>query len=152
MSSAELDIKVCELKNELIRGHINLRILTEYHIICQRALKLAKVELKAESEMEFESQQRCWMVIPMYDDKAFWQNDYGLRTWIRNPDETISINWFESLQGTTDRAEIAQRSHYKVDRVIIMTKDRVVISEMPFSEFMTRPYYKEYWLSGMPKK
>lgn len=152
MTPKELDTKLYELRQMVVGGDITFRVLTEHHMVCQRAMELAKVQLDADFERQVEDNPRCWNVIPIGDDKTFWHNEHGLRTWVRNPDETITMDRLESLRGTTDRAEIAQRSYHWVDRVILMTNDRVVVGEMPFSEFMTKSYYREYWLPEIPKK
>jgi hypothetical protein len=57
--------------------------------------------------------------VPLYDDKMYWLNEFGLRTW-------------KAKKGTN----IAQRSYYWCDRVIIMNSERMVLEDITFTEFI----------------
>jgi hypothetical protein len=124
MSDDELKNRIAYLEDRIQRQVFldapTIDVLMEIQMISQRIMEIAKKELKAENQQMLDSNDTKWNVIPKGDDKKYWLNEYGKREWKLASNEKFT----------------AERPYYWCDRVITLDKNRVVIQDITFTDFM----------------
>lgn len=124
MSDEELKNRIAYLEDRIQRqvflDALTIDVLMEIQMISQRIMKIAKDELKSENQQMLDSNDTKWNVIPKYDDKKYWLNEYGQRLWKLASNEKFT----------------AERPYYWCDRVITLDENRGVIQDITFTDFM----------------
>ncbi len=142
-SPEELSKRVELIEQEMsmynaVDGFPNIMCHVELMMITQRCLEIVREEMRV-NEMTEDGEHnnpKCWMVIPMYDDKKYWLNEYGRR------------EWKNTIKGEPDL--IATRAYYWVDRVLILDENRMVMKDVKFSEFIKN--ITGSWIPVMPEE
>jgi hypothetical protein len=138
---ATSDLKELEKRYEgIVNGYNDMFTQLELGMISVRLMELAKKEIKKEKRLEEQCaddvNSMVWIQVPAGDSMDFWENKYGRRTW------------------TSQNGEFtAERSYYWVDRVIILDKNRKVMEDITFTQFLYRisTLEKEYWIPVVPE-